>query len=262
MSRRHLPVVALVVLVMASSASAQPSRVVEDVLLDMLVWGAHMGPLRVEAFADPLKAELVTYLRRIATYRSARPAPPRRDRLGTMVYSANVSYERRLAATASGPEVARLAAAYVTDLRPCYEWEGFNDCPEREALFADRYQAAHPRGPFNSYLPLLAAHRWLCAAEAFEREGRLSDRVRALQLYGERLATALASSSSLVRAAAVRLSTRATCYAPSGPARLDRSSRWPADPGGTSRPKRIVSDVGVERADPVAEPNELATPQP
>jgi hypothetical protein len=40
----------------------------------------------------------------------------------------------------------RLAVAYVKRLRPCYEWEGYSGCPEREALFADEYQTAHPKG--------------------------------------------------------------------------------------------------------------------
>ena len=53
-----------------------------------------------------------------------------------MVHEAQVRYERRLAATSSDQNAPALAAAYVDSLRPCYEWEGFHDCPEREASFA------------------------------------------------------------------------------------------------------------------------------
>src|SRR6185295_7214700 len=106
---------------------------------------------------------------------------------GGMVLEAQVTYERKLAAISNEPVAAALAVAYVKDLRPCYEWEGFHDCPEREARFADEYQASHPGGPFSGYLPLLAAHRWLCTAEAYEYEKRPSDAERSLRLYRERL---------------------------------------------------------------------------
>jgi hypothetical protein len=35
-------------------------------------------------------------------------------------------------------------------------WEGYHDCPEREAEFADEYQAAHSTGPFEHPMGLFA----------------------------------------------------------------------------------------------------------
>ena len=129
-----------------------------------------------------------------------------------MQYDAQVSYERRLVAITGDPVAVKLAADYVDQLRPCYEWEGFHDCPEREALFADEYQAAHPDGPFHEYLTLLSAHRWLCTAEAFDYEKRPADSSRSHQLYEERVARARQSPSLLIRSAADRLSARNRCY--------------------------------------------------
>ena len=131
-----------------------------------------------------------------------------------MVLDAWVRYERKLAAVSDNPGVAALAMAYVKDLRPCYEWEGFHDCPEHEAKFAEQYQGAHPNGPFSAYLPLLAAHRWLCAAEAYEYEKQPADAQRSRQLYQERLLVARASRVLLIRTAAERLAARGNCIAP------------------------------------------------
>jgi hypothetical protein len=103
--------------------------------------------------------------------------------------------------------------AYVTDLRPCYEWEGGSDCPEREAVFAAGYQAAHPSGPFSQYLPLLEAHRWLCAAEGYESEKAPAEAERTRRAYEQALSVASHSASELIRTAAVEQKTRARCLA-------------------------------------------------
>src|SRR5262249_39562596 len=111
------------------------------------------------------------------------------------------------------PLASELAADYVKAVRSCYEWEGFHDCPEREAQFADDYQAAHPNGPFSSYLPLLAAHRWLCTAEAYEYEQRPADAARSRRAYAARLQFARRVKDLLFRTAAERLATRGRCFA-------------------------------------------------
>jgi hypothetical protein len=128
-----------------------------------------------------------------------------------MVFDAQERYERRLAAIGSGPNVAALAREYVAALRPCYEWEGFHSCPEREAQFADSYQADHAGGPFAQYLPLLSAHRWLCAAEAYHYEGAVGDERRSRRAYEQALKVARSSAAPLVRAAADALERRGSC---------------------------------------------------
>ncbi len=130
-----------------------------------------------------------------------------------MGYDAQVRYEGRLVAASTSPGADALALEYVTEMQPCYEWEGGSDCPEREATFAARYLRSHPGGPFSQYLPLLEAHRWLCAAEAYESEKAPAEATRTRQAYDRALSTARQSSSLLVRTAAGELGARARCRA-------------------------------------------------
>ena len=180
----------------------------DDSILNVLVWGIHM---RIEpaAYSGALRRDVEAYLQRASSYRPTREVPSAEDL--RMVYDAWVNYERRLAAVSDDPRASELAREYVDGLRPCYEWEGNSSCPEHEALFADEYQTAHPVGPFSAYLPLLSAHRWLCAAEGFEYEQRPDDVARSRRLYQERLAVALRSQVLLVRTASERLSIRGRC---------------------------------------------------
>ena len=181
-----------------------------DALLDVLVWGTHM-PIDPGAYSGELRAEVERHLSRANAYRSTTTPPAFAE--GEMVHAAQVSYERRLAAISDAPSASALAVAYVKDLRPCYEWEGFHDCPEREAKFADGYLVAHANGPFSAYLPLLAAHRWLCTAEAYEYEKRPADAETSRQLYQQRVLIAQASRVLLIRTAAERLAARGKCFA-------------------------------------------------
>jgi hypothetical protein len=119
-----------------------------------------------------------------------------------------------LVAVTDDAAAASLAAAYVDGLQLCYEWGAYHNCPEAEAVFADQYQTAHPRGLFSQYLPLLSAHRWLCAAEAYEYEKRPSDAARSRGAYEERVKTARSSSVLLIRTAADRLAARGRCFSP------------------------------------------------
>ena len=189
---------------------AQPPGNPADALLDVLVWGTH---IRIDPAAYPpvLRTEVERHLRRSRAYRSKRPKPV--DAVLQMVHAAQVGYERRLVAVSNDPNAAVLAAAYVTSLKPCYEWEGYHDCPQADARFADAYQARHPGGAFSSYLPLLAAHRWLCTAEAYDYDKRAEDAARSRVAYEQRLIAARRSTRVLIRAAAERLATRGRCFA-------------------------------------------------
>lgn len=129
-----------------------------------------------------------------------------------MGYGVQVSYESRLAAIAAGPNGAATARAYVSALRPCYEWEGFHDCPEHEAQFADSYKAANPGQPFGEYLDLLSAHRWICAAEGYDYERKPADAARSRRSAQERLAHAQKSTMPLVRSVAGTLAARGRCF--------------------------------------------------
>ena len=179
-----------------------------DALLDLLVFGIDAG-VAADAYPVPIAAALDAYRRRAAAYQSGKPESPARDL--NMARQAFDRYERRLVAITNDSEAARLAAEYVSALRPCYEWEGGHDCPEKEAVFADDYQAKHPNGPFRNYLPLLAAHRWLCAADAYDQELRPADASRSRSLAEARLTTARQSADPLVRAAAQTLASRSRC---------------------------------------------------
>jgi len=67
--------------------------------------------------------------------------------------------------------------------------------------------------PPGDAIPLLASHRWLCAAELFAFERKVPEAADARRKYGAALATARKSTSLLVRTAAERLAVRATCFA-------------------------------------------------
>ena len=69
-----------------------------------------------------------------------------------------------------------------------------------------------PNGPFSQYLPLLEAHRWLCAAEGYDSEKSPVEAARTRQSYLQALSVARRSTSLLVRTAAVELGTRARCH--------------------------------------------------
>ena len=201
-----------VVGIMASSfvMCSQPSGAgASDALVDVLVWGADLA-IDPSAYSPSVRAELEKHLQRSKAYRSKRARPTTSD-VWSMVYTARVRYERKLAAVSDDPQAPALAAAYVDSLRPCYEWEGFHDCPEREAIFADEYQAAHPSGPFHEYLPLLAGHRWLCAAEGYEYENQQDGATRSRRACKQAIATARRSPALLIRSAAEGLIARGRC---------------------------------------------------
>jgi hypothetical protein len=189
--------------------SQTPSVSARDALVEMLVWGADL-PVDLKAFPPEVRAELERHLQRYKAYRSKRPKPARPG-LDEMLYSTLIRYEGKLAAVSGDPRAPALAAAYVESLLPCYEWEGFHDCPEREAKFAAEYQKAHPGGPFSDYLPLLEAHRWLCTVEAYDYEKQPEDAARSRRAYEQTISIARQSKSLLVRLAADRLTERNHC---------------------------------------------------
>jgi len=131
-----------------------------------------------------------------------------------MMCAAQVRYERRLVAVSEDPGAQALTVAYVDSLRPCYEWKGLHDCPQREAMFAGEYQATHPGRPSSDYLPLLAAHRWLCTADAYEYEKRSEDAMRSRRAYERAILTASKSAALVIRAAAEGLIARGKCFSP------------------------------------------------
>lgn len=199
--------------------AAQPPRpTANDRLLDLLVFGVDDvfgagNRIRPVDYPPLVRAELSAYLRRFRAYHSKRTGLARTGESG-MVCSAWTGYERQLAALSADPNAPALALDYVSELKPCYEWEGYHECPEREAVFAAQYLAAHPGGPFSAYLPLLAAHRRICAAEAYEYEKRPTEAARSRKQFEQSLVTALKSPSGLVRTAAEVLKSRAACYGP------------------------------------------------
>jgi hypothetical protein len=179
-------------------------------LLDMLVYGAFLE-IDETSYSPEIRAQIDQYQSRYDSYRSKRSTPTGGE--ARMVHAAKVRYERRLVAISTSANADALAFAYVTDLAPCYEWEGSSDCPKVEAEFAAAYQKSHPTGPFSSYLPLLEAHRWICTAEGFERESKLAEAMESRRSYGRALAAARQSTSLLVRTATVELSERSQCNA-------------------------------------------------
>jgi hypothetical protein len=198
-----------VVLGVLASAQAQGLHP-KYTLLDMLVYGAFLE-IDETAYSPAIRAQIDQYQSRYDSYRSKRGTPTGGE--ARMVHAAKVRYERRLVAISTSANAHALAFAYVTDLAPCYEWEGSSDCPKLEAEFAAAYQKSHPTGPFSAYLPLLEAHRWICTAEGFEREGKSAEAMESRRLYGKGLTVARQSTSLLVRTAANELGERNQCNA-------------------------------------------------
>lgn len=181
-----------------------------DSVVDLMLFPAE-APINLTAYPPLVRAELQKYLQRYKSYQSKRSRPPARG-VESMVYFVRVAYERRLVAASDDPKAPALAAEYVDFLRPCHEWEGFHDCPEREARFAVDYLATNSGEPFSDYLPLLAAHRWLCAAEAYAYEKKPVGAARSRRNYEVMIARARYSRAPLIRFAAERLAERNTCH--------------------------------------------------
>ena len=209
---RSVHIAAIVALAMSPFVtSAQDSRTnLTDGLITLLVWGTDTK-IDIDAYPPHVRQDLEQYLQRRRDYKSQRRRLTNSSEL-SMVHEAQVRYERRLVAVTDDPRAASLAAQYVDDLRPCYEWEGYHDCPEREASFATQYRKGHVGGPFGEFLKLLAAHRWLCAAEAYEYEKDPNGVAHSRREYDEALSLALQSTAPLVRAAAEELTARGRCF--------------------------------------------------
>jgi hypothetical protein len=180
-----------------------------DALVDALLW-AVPDTIDLSPYPSDVRAELEAMFRRVRDYKSPRVAPPT-EGVRLMVHSAFVGYERRLVAHSDAPDVRAIAVDYVNRLKPCYEWEGYHDCPEHEARFATEYLASHPTAPFREFLPLLIAHRWLCTAEAYDYEKRPADATRSRRAYEEAIARARQSPALLIRTAADGLHARGRC---------------------------------------------------
>jgi hypothetical protein len=65
---------------------------------------------------------------------------------------------------------------------------------------------------FAEYLSLLAAHRWLCTAEAYDYEERPEGAARSRQAYRQAISTARKSTDLLIRSAAQALGARRRCF--------------------------------------------------
>jgi hypothetical protein len=200
----------ILLVVSASLLSAQPTSSSEDALLDALVWGAY-ETIDPSAYSDEMTTEIADYVRRVR--QNCPKISFQASGEVTMIRTGQLRYACRLAAMSADREAQQLAVTYTVGLQPCREWEGHHDCPEHEAQFADEYHSLHLNGPFRAYLPLLAAHRWLCAAEAYDRESRPTQAYLSRRWYEQRLGTALRSESRLVRAVAETLSARGRCFA-------------------------------------------------
>jgi hypothetical protein len=187
----------------------QASRANREVL-DAIVFYAD-PPSEVAQFPPDFREDLKRYFQRLRAYRP-RPRPPQLGSEMTMVYAAREGYEGKLVAASTRSGVEQLAQEYVDTLRPCYEWEGFHDCPEREAIFAERYLIDHPDTPFAGLLRVLAAHRWLCVAEAYEYQRQPGSAAHARHEYQRALPIALNVESPLMRVAADELKSSGRCY--------------------------------------------------
>ena len=201
--------VALSLAIQGVRAPGEPERQ-QRRLLDVLVFSAE--PNDTNQYPPEVREELQRYLQRFRGYRP-RPRPTGLGSEMTMVYAAREGYERKIVAASELGGVEALAQEYVDRLRPCYEWEGFHDCPEREASFADEYLRQHPDAPFRDFLRLLAAHRWLCTAEGYDHARRPAGAERARREYERAVTRAGETRSAMIEVAVNELRVTNRCYA-------------------------------------------------
>lgn len=195
---------------MSAAVSAQTITSRTKDAVANLVLGIGDSETKVGEYPPALRAEVQQYLSRFRAYRSTRRLPANADGVAEMSHGRHINLERALAATSSDPRASRAAVEYVNALAPCYEWEGMPDCPEEEAIFAEKYQLEHPDGPFREALPLFTARLWLCVAEFSKTDSERSARAR--QAYDKHISVALKSTSLLLRTAAEGLHARNRCY--------------------------------------------------
>ena len=133
-------------------------------VLDVVVFyaGAHRD---VERYPLQVRQELQRFLERARAYRPrSRPADSDRkcEWRTRPAKGTKPSWWRR-----PPPQARLVSRRYVDALRPCYEWEWIPRLSEREASLRGTAPARSPETPFRELLRVLAAHRWLCAAEAY-----------------------------------------------------------------------------------------------
>jgi hypothetical protein len=104
------------------------------------------------------------------------------------------------------------AVSFVEGLRPCYEWEGFSDCPQKEAEFAEFWLKWDPSSSFREFLPIFASHRWTCAAEALEYEKKPAEAAAAHARSKKLIAVGLQSVDPLMRYLARELERDRRCH--------------------------------------------------
>jgi DNA-binding beta-propeller fold protein YncE len=195
----------------AATSVKELSAGARDAIANLVLDGGH-DDINPALYPTALRSEIRQYLSRSKAYRSTRRLPKNAGGEAEMGHSRQINSERILAASTSDPRAARVAVQYVDALQGCYEWEGMPDCPEEEAMFADKYQLANADGPFRELLPLVAAHLWLCTAEFSKSDSERA--ARATQGYEKDIAVALKSPSLLIRTAAEGLNARGQCYSP------------------------------------------------
>jgi hypothetical protein len=138
--RTHLLTTVLIAVGLALPAAAAfsqvPGNLSRNSLIDVMVWESDVTIdwTAWTAYSPKVRAEAHRHRQRFQAYRTSR-RPPRGSPELKMVYAARLGYERLLAAASNDRRARTMAADFVERLKPCYEWEGYHDCPEHEARF-------------------------------------------------------------------------------------------------------------------------------
>ena len=172
-----------------------------------------------EAIPDPAAAARWKEIQRRASMAMSRlRPPPSHSGEFRMVWGKRQHYERLFNAvsTRAGHRddelwVAEEVADFVEGMRPCYEWEGFSECPWREAEFADLWLRLHPHSRVAAYLPLFAGNRWLCAADGYDLEKEPAKAADARRRATERLKQAAAGKDPLFALVAKQMLADSRC---------------------------------------------------
>jgi len=183
-------------------------------IADAVLWGKEMPASALTAdLPKNVQSQLIEYLERERTFRSALTPPPGATAEERETYHRRVGIERVVFCLFPRGDSARVAPQYALDADIEPDWQGMPEMPRREAKFIDRLLADLPKPWLAPYLNLVAGHRKLCASEmdgvaADDRSRAMTDDAR------RQLTKARDGGNRLIRIVAERLLATGRCGEP------------------------------------------------
>jgi len=166
---------------------------VSQIFWKLVIWGDNenhllLNRLKIDLLPKTIQMDATQFIHRYQHFESRLKAPRNADKnsvdytwITDVYFQQQQKRERSIVALIPGADAE--AAAYVLLNPGCYEWEGFADCPKKEAQFAETYLHAFPDTPLKPYLLLLLMHRYRAITECQDVITDTALRNEALQRY-------------------------------------------------------------------------------